>query len=139
MNTDGRIYRNVCSYEKGMLEEVMELDRIITGEDRSEFLRSYLDGSMVYRKNNQIKGVLYSRLGIGSIIAEDFTAGRNLTNYKIRRANPHFIIPQSNQEVYNYLMELGYKSERLMPRMRYGEKIDTRFKDIYCRGTGYVG
>lgn len=132
-------YENIYPITEEDYYTVMRLDREITGEDRSFFLKKHIVKGYKYQKNNIIHGVYLPSLGIGSIIANNDICALNLMKCKIANKQSYFILPEENNLGREILQKWGYRSESVIPRMVLGSAIDSDMSKIFCRGTGYSG
>jgi GNAT superfamily N-acetyltransferase len=120
-------------------EQVLLVDRFVTGEDRSLLLADCWADSVKYIENGEITGYFLPNYGIGSLIATTEKAAENLVDYKCQSSKPDFIFPERNTFCRKLLENRQYKYEKNYPRMVYGKPLDFHPDFVFCRGTGYSG
>jgi len=132
-------YCNVIPIEPKDREEILKLDKEITGEDRTLLLEDYWEGAVQYVENGKLTGYILPALGIGFTAALTEQAAENLISYKISINKPYFIFPESNTLCKNILESKGYKYTRDNLRMVYGKGLAFQEKYVFSRGFGYSG
>lgn len=121
-------------------QNIIELDKKINAEERSEFLQMFQD-SMYITKNssNKLNGFYASGIGTGLIIAENETAGIDLLKWKINNNPGNVVVPVSNKLCNQFLTENKFINTLVAPRMFLGENYGWSPEKIYSRATGYCG
>ena len=132
------INNNVTNIQKIDYGKILELDKIVIGEDRSVLLNNYFDNGFVYKQNNEISGFYLPELGNGLIIADNNEAGLELLKLRLKNNN-QAVIPVENMFGNNYYRENKYKEIMKIKRMIYGNKIECINEKIYNRIGGNFG
>ncbi len=130
---------DVYHYHPDDFESIISIDKQITGENRLEFLKMFINNCFVFKPKETVEGFLLIDLGMGLIQAQNNQAGLALMNQKVLLGKKDFIIPESNVVARDYLKSLGYFSGIRIPSMVFGQNLFTDFSAIYSRGTGYSG
>ncbi|MBO8128419.1 MAG: GNAT family N-acetyltransferase [Peptococcaceae bacterium] len=112
------------------LPRVCELDRWVTGEDRSDLLRAFSDkGWVVTSENGSICGFYISTpWGRGPIVATDPDAGKTLLDLRrARDGGPDTVVKHAmtteNAVGRKYLARSGFKEINRLTRMIRGEPL----------------
>jgi GNAT superfamily N-acetyltransferase len=120
------------------LPEVLELDRKITGEDRSHLMQGDIEGWAV-QSNTHLRGFYLSKVWDGPVMAEDPEAGLALLGIRMNEKES-LIIPEENTEGINFLMQNGfYEFHDPGMRMYNGENVKWKPEMIYGRIGGAFG
>jgi ribosomal protein S18 acetylase RimI-like enzyme len=120
---------------------VKELDREVTGEDRSQFIERFLSTSWIYSTNTSVgtRGFYLPDFGGGLIIARDADAGLELMKLRLNRGKTTAVVPATNTIAREFLTSEGFQEYRTSPRMVLGNKINWQPSMMYNRATGYCG
>lgn len=132
-------YSNVIPIEPQHREQILALDRDITGEDRKLLLEDYWEGAVQYVENGKPTGYILPALGIGFTAALTEKAAENMISYKISIKKPYFIFPESNTLCKDILEAKGYKFTKNNLRMIYGKGLAFQETYVFSRGFGYSG
>ena len=124
---------------KDDFDAVLDLDRLVMSEDRSNIISSFLDRGYSYHENGNITGFFLPEAGDGIIIALNPRAGTDLLEFKHSGKQCTSVIPEKNINAIDYLLNAGFTCSLKAMRMVSGD--DTRWKpgNIYCRMAGYSG
>ncbi len=117
---------------------IVEMDRRVSGEDRSLLLKKYLRDAIVYRTGNNLRGVYFPGLGEGMILAEDDEAGIQLMNRRLI-TKTDAVIPVDNQSAIHHLKVRGILPYRISTRMYIGKKTEWRPGALFNRIGGQLG
>jgi len=129
----------IISYEPGHLDSVLDLDRKITGEDRSALIARCLAGSQVYTGKGDLQGCYLPAAGEGSILALTETAGIELMKVKYDRADKA-VLPSQNRPGVEFLKSNGFNNSGIRGiRMVRGENVPWTPEKIFSRIGGNVG
>ena len=132
------ISENIVSYATMFKNQIEELDRHTSGEDRMHHLESYLKGSYVYHSNGDVKGFYLPEWGEGLIIASTEDAGIGLM--KMRFTTKQIIsFPVDNASARHFMHRHGQKEFRKITRMRMGDSRLWVPENIYGRIGGNLG
>lgn len=130
---------NVKLFETEFISGIMELDRIISGEDRSKLLRDHLPGSKIYIRNNSLTGAYLPDLGEGLIIADTREAGKELMKIKYSLIDKA-VLPAENEFGISFLEQNGFVRTPVKgTRMVYGEDVPWKPAKIFSRIGGNFG
>ncbi|MFH2096613.1 MAG: GNAT family N-acetyltransferase [Bacteroidota bacterium] len=126
-------YRNVY------LNELLSLDKKITGENRESLIRLHLNDSWVFREDGKITGFYLPRLGEGPIMAETLNAGLELMKIRIADSGKA-VLPAANYAGIEFLRKNGFcLTEKKGVRMLLGQDVDWKPECIYNRIGGNYG
>jgi GNAT superfamily N-acetyltransferase len=128
----------ISPYKSKYLDEMLALDLLISGEDRSWRLKQHLEGAIVYIENNKIEGYHLPSLGEGLIVASGTTAGINLMKFRNSRIS-NSALPVNNSAGVAFMRDNGFKEIRRAKRMHLGKKINWQPKNLYNRVSGQIG
>ena len=128
----------VCSIGKNHIDEVLYIDRLVSGENRRDFLLPILNTGLAYVKNNTVYGFHVPGFGDGGVYALTEEAGIALLNERIRENNPIFI-PEENETGYQFLLSSGYTEVKRIHRMLLGEEYLRKPELCYSRIGGFAG
>lgn len=93
---------NVTPYQSAYKQIVFDLDRNISGEDRSQHLETFLIDSFVYLQNEKIEGIYLPNFGDGLIVANTPEVGVELMKKRFQKFNMASF-PQENKVVFGKL------------------------------------
>ena len=119
-------------------EDIYRLDRVASGEDRSQRLKEFLKDGFVYNNSNGIAGFFLPSFGEGLIIAENSEAGFELMKYR-NSWNDIAILPAENKKAVDHLEKENFRLFRTARRMWTGKKIHWNPEMIYNRVSGQIG
>ncbi len=128
----------VRPYKSEYKHKVFELDRNISGEDRSQHLETFLDNSFVYLDNEKITGIYFPTFGDGLIVANTPEAGVELMKKRFQK----FTIasfPQDNKAAYDFMKSNGFLPAMTHARMYYGSPMTWAPECLYNRVGGNIG
>ncbi len=129
----------VQPYEATFIYDIFELDRKISGEDRSVLLRDHLVGSKICIQNDSVGGVYIPDLGEGLIIADTIYAGTELMKIKYSVVEKA-VLPVANHAGISFLEQNGFvKTPVKGTRMVYGEDVRWMPDKIFSRIGGNLG
>jgi GNAT superfamily N-acetyltransferase len=129
----------IHSFEDKYREEILKLDRYVTGDDRKELLHAHLPSLKIYIGNERIQGYYAPFLGEGQILATKSTAGIELLKLKHYKSNTRTVIPEKNFEATEFLSQPGFRFERNALRMVFGKTWKWHPENIYSRIGGNLG
>lgn len=125
-------------FENSFHNELLRLDRIVSGEARSKLLQPHFSDCIVYLENGAIAGTYMPTLGEGLILAKNQGAGRALMELRATTSR-RFCIPIENVDGLKILESFGCPEIRTASRMIYGKKISWDGSKIYNRIGGNLG
>ena len=129
---------NIVRIEPGKKDEVIQLDRDASGEDRGEFLRPVLQRGFAYLEDNVVTGIYLSGFGDGGITARSAEAGIALLKERIKEPNKIFL-PTENEAALEFLLTAGYTEVKQIHRMILGSPFDRDPRMCYSRIGGFAG
>jgi len=129
---------NVHPYTDNYREQIVALDRDISGENRMVHLEEYFVSGMVYRNGDMIDGYYLPTLGEGLVIAKSEIAGIELLKLHLTH-NERVIVPKENSVARKFLQETGFGEVKRIKRMRLGNERKVQFANIYNRISGSIG
>ena len=130
--------KEIVTFHKRYEKALLNLDRLVSGEDRSKLLNDYVASSTLFIENNDIKGFYIPTLGEGLIVAETREAGLELMKIK-SSTHTNFCLPCDNEDGIEFLTNSGYKENRKASRMILGDKLSWDGRKIYSRIGGNLG
>ncbi|CAN5800343.1 hypothetical protein BH11BAC4_BH11BAC4_18130 [soil metagenome] len=130
--------KNIIGYQPKYLEQVLQLDKNISCEDRQDIIMENISTAKLYLGNNQVEGFYMASLGNGLILAANDTAGIELMKCRIEN-NCYGIMPEENTAAIAFLQEAGLEQFRISRRMFIGRKREWKAKRIYNRISGQLG
>ncbi len=136
-----QVNMNIREIRKNDIEQIIEMDKYVTGENREWMLEKHLKKGYVYKseKNSSISGFYLTDLGEGLIIANNKKAGCDLLKFKHSRSECRTVIPEKNIYAKKYLESKDFKLIYEIPRMFFGEKMKFEVDMIYSRIGGHCG
>jgi N-acetylglutamate synthase-like GNAT family acetyltransferase len=133
------ISKNVSSFKDEYKSEILELDRKISGENRASLLSDYLDNSVVFIANNEVKGYYIPGLREGLINADIKEAGLELMKVKYSKVDKA-VLPSDNITGIEFLKRNGFvDADTKGTRMILGRNIDWKPQKIFSRIGGNFG
>jgi ribosomal protein S18 acetylase RimI-like enzyme len=119
-------------------DDVLALDKNISGEDRGKVLAGKLDTYYVYKENQETIGYYLPALGEGLIAAETAAAGIELMKVRCAAAKQS-CVPVKNKEGIAFLKNNGYKEMRRARRMIWGKEFPWQSHKVYNWIAGNFG
>lgn len=130
---------NIRKARYGDLDILSALDLTVTGENRIGLLEDFInETSLIFNKEQKLKGFYIEKLGNGLIISDEVTYGLELINNLIIESKS-VAITDKNIAAGKFLIDNGYEKFNELPRMCLGEKYNWRPECIYSRAAGYMG
>lgn len=121
-------------------EDVFALDRLVTGEIRSPFLRGFLEAAWAHvDSSGNLDGYHLPNLGNGLVIASNDAAGLALMQHKLNQGATSSCVAQQNTVTTEFLRSNGFVEAWRAPRMTLGPDLRWQAEHVYCRGSGYCG
>lgn len=132
------ISENINLYQSAFKQAVFELDKIVSGEDRSQHLEIFLIDSFVYLQNEKVEGVYFPNLGDGLIVANTTQAGVELMKKRFQKFNMASF-PQANKAAHDFMKSHGYVSVSTHARMHFQKPMPWKPDGLYNRVGGNIG
>ncbi len=132
------IVKKIVPFGEKYRSEILELDKKITGEDRSRILWENLASSLLYVNHDQVEGYYMPNMGDGPIIADTTEAGVELMTLKYASVDKA-VLPVENTVGITFLQENGFEESSKALRMILGKDLDWEPEKIYSRIGGNFG
>jgi GNAT superfamily N-acetyltransferase len=132
------ISKNISPYQSAYKQAIFELDRQISGEDRSQHLETFLNDSFVYLENEIVEGVYFPSFGDGLIVANTQTAGLELMKKRFQKFNMA-CFPEENKMAHNFMLSSGYEPIINPARMHFRKQMPWKPEGLYNRVGGNIG
>lgn len=129
---------DIFPYDNAMESEILKMDRLVSGEDRSELLREKLSDALVFRINGIVEGFTIPDLGDGLTIAVTNRAGKELLKLIMKRGN-RIVIPRENIFAGDFLLKYGYMRGKTARRMINGSAFPWKPENLFNRIGGNFG
>ena len=126
----------IISYKENYKKDIMNLDRIVSGEIRDCFISGKTSTLKMYVSDDVLKGLYFPDFGEGYISALDMEAGTEL--FTLRNSGT-VVFPEENEIFTEYLMKLGFTAEKHAVRMEKGKKLERKPECVFSRVSGYLG
>jgi len=111
-------------------EDVLALDSLASGEDRSAILLEHMAASVLYMADGRVAGAYFPGLHKGLVIAHDARAGIELMKLRLMEKDS-CMVPSGNSAVSTFLQSIGYTLVSTSRRMSLGADINWRPDMIY--------
>ena len=135
----GPFSTNVISYNRKFREQMLQMDKLITGENREPLLSLYMDESLLYVSDDALHGYYIPALKEGPVIADTQEAGLELMKIKCA-ASQRVVLPADNLGAIDFLGKNGFvQSSTQGTRMIRGSDIAWQPGNIYSRIGGNFG
>lgn len=132
------ISNNIKNYSECYEQEIYDLDKIVSGEERYPLINLYLEKSMLYIKDDKVLGFYIPELDEGLIIANNVEAGIELMKLRYSKTNKG-VLPVDNLEGIQFLKNNGFKEIKRAKRMVYGNLYLWDKKCLFNRIAGNFG
>ena len=132
------VSHSITSYKKKYLDEVLKLDRKISGEYRMQILKEHLNKANIYFYKDKVRGVYFPTLRDGLIIASTKKAGIELLKLLIKTRD-YAAMPAENITAQEFLRENKYSLARTSKRMIFGKPRKWEPANLYSRISGGLG
>lgn len=128
----------IVSYKSDYANQILKMDRQVSGEDRMFHLEQYLSDGHLYLQGDNVTGYYLPAFGDGLIIAGTVQAGEALM--KLRLTTRDFaVFPKENEYATSLMLKNNFTLFRTQKRMRLGKKRDWQPANIYNRIGGNLG
>jgi GNAT superfamily N-acetyltransferase len=132
------ISENISPYQSAYKQAIFDLDKPISGEDRSQHLETFLLDSFVYLENEKVEGVYFPSFGDGLIVANTETAGLELMKKRFQKFNVASF-PEENKTAHDFMLSAGYEPVMNPARMYFGKQMPWKPEGLYNRVGGNIG
>ena len=128
----------ITSYKKKYLDEILKLDRKVSGEYRVQILKEHLNSAKIYLFKEKVRGVYFPTLRDGLIIASVPEAGIELMKLRIK-SRDIADFPVENTTAREFLCENKYSLIKTSKRMILGKPRKWEPANLYNRISGGLG
>ena len=128
----------ITPYSQAYLQQVLQLDKNISCEDRQAIITENLSTAQLFVNNGRVEGFYLPSLGNGLIIAGNDIAGIELVKCRLEN-NYYAILPEDNISTINFLQQNNLQQFRISRRMFMGIKRPWKSNRIYNRISGQLG
>lgn len=129
---------NIVVFTNDFQEQISNLDRQVSGENRMFQLEKHLSSGFVYLQDNDVKGFYLPTFREGLIIATTNSAGQELMKLRLTtKENAAF--PIDNVGASEFMHQNNFKASMTQKRMRLGKKRNWQPTNIYNRIGGNLG
>lgn len=134
-----RVSPSILSYDDHYQEQILKLDREVSGEDRASLLKPHLKDSRIISAHGQLTGFYLPTLGEGLVIAEDSETGIALLTARLTSDKNRIAVPAENKSAVDFLQAQGYSESLRGTRMYLGGKLFWQPYKLYSRIGGNLG
>lgn len=118
--------------------EILSMDKLITGEDRTLLLQEHLPAAKVFLRRNKVLGFYLPTLHEGLVISTDKLAGIELLKLRLKHKSVS-ILPQENTAAIEFLAAHRFKYFQKGARMSLGRKAGLKAEMLFNRIGGNLG
>ena len=129
---------SIVPYNPARLQELLQLDKKISGEYRQDTITENLSTAKLFINNDKMEGFYLPSLANGLIVANNDIAGIELVKSRLEN-NYYAILPEDNKTTINFLQQNNLIQFRISRRMFIGKKRKWRPDRIYNRISGQLG
>jgi GNAT superfamily N-acetyltransferase len=131
--------KNIVSYNENFRQQLLQMDKLVTGENREPLLSLFLNEALLFVSNGMMEGYFIPALKEGPVVAVQPEAGLELLKIKCATAE-RVVLPADNQAGIGFLMQNGFvQSDVKGTRMIMGKNIMWQPDCIYSRIGGNFG
>lgn len=128
----------VARLEPGMVDRLLQLDKLASGEERYALLKGHLRKALCYTAHGQLLGYYLPTFGEGLIVATEEEAGLALARLRLQ-SNAEAVVPADNASAIQLLHGHDFAHYLTGIRMRVGKSLPYRMDMIYNRIGGNLG
>jgi N-acetylglutamate synthase-like GNAT family acetyltransferase len=132
------VSENLVRYEEKFRDQLLELDRQVSGEDRSGILGDFMTSAVLYINHSKVEGFHIPDWGDGPVIANSVQAGRELMKIRIQNFDKA-VFPVDNKISTNFLKENDFVFQKTSKRMYVGNKRAWQAENLYNWISGQLG
>ncbi|MFI5171992.1 MAG: GNAT family N-acetyltransferase [Chitinophagales bacterium] len=130
--------QNIIPYGENYIDQIRELDKLTSGEDRFFRFHDFLKDGSVYFDKNKVEGFYLPGFGEGLIVADNPVAGIELMKLRLK-TNDIAILPGENTKAIKFLFDHDFSEFRRVKRMRLGKKRNWLPENLFNRMGGQIG
>ena len=135
---DCSVSKNIVSFEEKYRKAIYDLDRLISGENRTILLKDFLHSSILYIESKNVIGYYIPTLKEGPIVANSVYAGIELMKFKYSKIDKA-VLPSENIEGLDFLKKMGFVETSKVTRMTFGKDLEWNPHKIFSRIAGSFG
>jgi len=129
----------IIPYHSQWYKEIIELDKLATGENREGLLRKYLPGSYLITDKKKVRAFYIPGLCEGPVIANSEEPGLEMLKFKQRNVE-NAVVAIENQAALNFLIQNGFEQiKKTGVRMVIGKHPNWNPVKIFSRIGGNYG
>lgn len=132
------VSENVSPYQSEYKQEIFELDKKVSGENRYQHLETFLADSFMYLQKGNIEGFYLPNLGDGLIVANTQEAGIELMKKRFQKFKIASF-PQENKTAHDFMESYGYSPVMTHARMHFQKPMHWKPDGLYNRVGGNIG
>lgn len=129
---------DILPYNNNYRNEILKLDRQVSGEQRERAMNEHLPQARMYVSSGTLEGFYLPTWGDGLIVAHTPAAGKALMLQRIR-IHDNSVLPADNVDGINFLLENGFKELKRAKRMRLGKERPWQPHKLFNRIAGKLG
>jgi len=138
LTAESSLSTEIISYREEFKDQMLNLDRAITGEFRFNSLREHIKTSLLFLIDGTVEGYYLPSLGEGHILARTSAAGTALLKARLQNSKLA-IFPRTNQIALDLVNSLGFFHYATSRRMVLGQRRELPFDNNYNRIGGHLG
>ncbi|MDZ4707909.1 MAG: GNAT family N-acetyltransferase [Saprospiraceae bacterium] len=128
----------IIKWDNRFLDQLLDLDLNVSGENRSALIQQFLDDAWVYVDHDKLLAFYLPGLGEGLISSREVEAGLELLHFKLNKHKRN-VVPVQNTRAVEFLEHHGFGAYRQATRMVIGMPFDFQAEKIYSRIGGNLG
>ncbi len=136
---DKHLLENIGTITDSDMDDILELDKKITGEDRSRMIKAFPFSGYLVKEHGIVKGYYLDKFEEGPVIASDSVSGISLLSQKHSNGIQKAVFPEDNKSALRFFEDNGFKLINKAARMYCGEKLTYSPDGIYSRTGGFYG
>lgn len=129
---------NIVKATAEHVNDILEMDRVSSGERRAELLLPILSNCYVYQEHGSVLGFYLPQFGDGGVTATTEEAGIALLQERTKEER-RIYVPEENHVAYEYLRDNGYDEIKRIHRMVLGDRFPRNPRNCYSRIGGFAG
>jgi GNAT superfamily N-acetyltransferase len=137
-NIDWNPSAEVIPYNPSHKDQIIEIDRFVSGENRMVHLERFLSNGFVHMTDDIVNGFYLPDFGDGVILATKLNAGLDLMRLRLA-AKDNASFPIDNVDALRFMRDNNFQEFRKAKRMRLGPERELNLQFVYNRIGGNVG
>lgn len=119
-------------------EQILELDKQISGEKRAYRLLDGIETAFVTHRHGRVSGFYLPNVLEGPVLANNPEDGLDLLKYRLSQKN-EAVVPDDNVLANRFLAQSGMTKYRFASRMRLGKHRPYQADQVFNRYSGQIG